>query len=486
MVRGAAIAFRMGQSFTSPIGQAKNLSFFLDDDDVPRQSAAAQATLAKRDELLFLSKLSTKKQEIVYRKRLVETMERAISNSTFFRQRLEQAWELAEAGATTLEIIAAMPITKREDIQKHYASMRTPVPGAKPKDYFDATTSGSTGKAVRVWKHRPELQEFMGAADLLDFYWQKRHPNLDTFATRQKGENVTGIPVGPPFSYLGGSARVTTRKISDYSTLELVDELEKSGARYLFCNGSQLRLLAKEQLRSPRKIKLEQILTWADKTDQELRELAKKAFKTQVADRYSSEELGPIAMQCPKAEHLHVLAPYHHVEVVDEENNPVPEGVAGRVLVTSFANRAMPLFRYELGDLAVLGGSCRKVKWPTVHSIVGRTRDTVIRPDGTEALPLSPIISIRTDPNILDQLILLFDDRVVAVIRPAKPLSSIQEQKVLTELSTAFYLPEGSSELVYGGSGNWTKVWKRKVFERINEPFSEPLVQRIINNYPDI
>jgi hypothetical protein len=279
---------------------------------------------------------------------------------------------------------------------------------------------------------------------------------------------------------------VTNRLITDHSTEQLVDELEKSGASYLFCNGSQLRLMAKEQLRRPRKIKLDQILTWADRTDQELRKLAKKAFKAKIVDRYSSEELGPIAIQCPRSEHLHLISPYHYLEIVDQDNRPVKAGVTGRVLVTSFANSAMPLFRYELGDLAVMGPPCGKVKWPTIYSIEGRTRDTVFRPDGSEALPLTPRISIRVDANVLDHLIVLFDDMVVGIVRLKRPFDKAEEQKVLLELSSAFYLPEGSSRLFFGGNGNWTKVWKRKVFERVNEPFSEQAVQRIIDNYPDI
>jgi hypothetical protein len=154
------------------------LSSIIDDDEIPVRSQEAEAVFAKRDELIFLSKLNPKKQQLVYRKRLLETLDRAVGRSNYFRQRLATAQELAESGADIAEIIQSIPVTSREEIQRNYPAMRTPVRGARPKDYFDSTTSGSTGKAVRVWKYTPEVRLMMGAVDLLDFFWQKTYPSF--------------------------------------------------------------------------------------------------------------------------------------------------------------------------------------------------------------------------------------------------------------------------------------------------------------------
>ena len=62
------------------------------------------------------------------------------------------------------------------------------------------------------------------------------------------------------------------------------------------------------------------------------------------------------------------------LEVVDENDRPVPPGVVGyTTLVTTLYNRALPLIRYEYSDLlTVAQGSCRADALPCASS---RSRD---------------------------------------------------------------------------------------------------------------
>lgn len=90
----------------------------------------------------------------------------------------------------------------------------------------------------------------------------------------------------------------------------------------------------------------------------EIREIVMEGLGTRIVDRYSTEETGYIALQCPKHNHFHVISPVTHVEIVDEDNNPCPVGTPGRVLLTSMQSYAMPLVRYEIGDMAEWGEPC--------------------------------------------------------------------------------------------------------------------------------
>jgi phenylacetate-coenzyme A ligase PaaK-like adenylate-forming protein len=79
-----------------------------------------------------------------------------------------------------------------------------------------------------------------------------------------------------------------------------------------------------------------------------------------VLDTYASTEFGAIAAECSEAQGLHVFEDLLLVEVVDEQNRPVPPSTAGaKLLVTNLYNRALPLIRYELTDLATVAtGPC--------------------------------------------------------------------------------------------------------------------------------
>ena len=52
---------------------------------------------------------------------------------------------------------------------------------------------------------------------------------------------------------------------------------------------------------------------------------------------------------------MHVNADWAILEVVDENNRPVPDGEKGaKVLVTNLANYVQPIIRYEIGDIITM------------------------------------------------------------------------------------------------------------------------------------
>lgn len=59
-------------------------------------------------------------------------------------------------------------------------------------------------------------------------------------------------------------------------------------------------------------------------------------------------------------------------------NKPVKHGELGRVVVTDLFSHAMPLIRYDTGDLAVLGQSCNcDINGMVLERIEGRRIETI-------------------------------------------------------------------------------------------------------------
>ncbi len=67
-------------------------------------------------------------------------------------------------------------------------------------------------------------------------------------------------------------------------------------------------------------------------------------------DFYGTSEIGAIALQHPGEDGMRVFDDLVLVEVVDNQNRPLPPGQPGRILVTDFHNYAMPLIRYSIED----------------------------------------------------------------------------------------------------------------------------------------
>jgi phenylacetate-coenzyme A ligase PaaK-like adenylate-forming protein len=89
---------------------------------------------------------------------------------------------------------------------------------------------------------------------------------------------------------------------------------------------------------------------------------------------------------------MHVNADWAILEVVDENNQPVPDGQKGaKVLITNLANYIQPIIRYEIGDVLTMASeSCGcGSNLPLIEAIDGRDSDMFyIERDGAlEPLP---------------------------------------------------------------------------------------------------
>ena len=83
----------------------------------------------------------------------------------------------------------------------------------------------------------------------------------------------------------------------------------------------------------------------------------KNYFGCPVVSRYANLENGILAQQTGKLpeDFLMNLASYE-IEILDmEQDVPAKEGEMGRIVVTDLYNRAMPMIRYDTGDIGIAG-----------------------------------------------------------------------------------------------------------------------------------
>ncbi|WGK65798.1 phenylacetate--CoA ligase family protein [Croceiramulus getboli] len=105
-----------------------------------------------------------------------------------------------------------------------------------------------------------------------------------------------------------------------------------------------------------------------------------KALGVPVINEYGASEIGLIAMDTP--EHLLLIdSPLIYLEILDEDDQPLPEGETGRIVITSLYNKAHPFIRYDIGDTGALSSTSnqRKVQ---LERLEGRTNDIAHLPSG--------------------------------------------------------------------------------------------------------
>jgi phenylacetate-CoA ligase len=111
--------------------------------------------------------------------------------------------------------------------------------------------------------------------------------------------------------------------------------------------------------------------------------LLEKQFGIPIVNEYGASELDLIAFQ-NKNDEWQVNSETLFVEILDEENNALPNGNEGRIVITSLYNKAHPFIRYDIGDIGILDEKST-FKKPILKKLIGRTNDIAILPSGKKS-----------------------------------------------------------------------------------------------------
>lgn len=284
---------------------------------------------------------------------------------------------------TNTESFSGLGVLSRGMLQEHFINMRVHGSPLKASDIFLVATSGTTGKPVRVEKSTQFQSPLEAAYALLDIAWHRRDMSSKIAEIGFFTEEKSLQSWGSLYSELGYRGLYEKRAIANRKPQDHLDWLKVVRPKYLMASPFLVEQMSRIAIDEGIDLAIEQVISKSERVTPTQRRLAFKAFGAKIVDRYSSEENGMIALQCPKHDHLHVL-PGSLVEIVDESGKTCPVGKPGRVLVTSLYSYAMPLIRYDIGDMAEWGEACDcGITWPVIKKLWGRVRNRVVLPDGS-------------------------------------------------------------------------------------------------------
>jgi phenylacetate-CoA ligase len=325
------------------------------------------------------------------RRQLSALLRHTAAHVPFYRARLDGLAALPETGDWT-EAWRRIPVLTRAEIQAADADESMLADALPPGHggYREIFTSGSTGAPIR--SVRSELWELIWSAfTVRDHLWHRRDFAGTLGAIRESGAGKAVWPEGAVSPSWGYSTEAVFRTgpsvgLNILSPVEQqVEWLLRRDPDYLVTHPSVAEMLARACVESgarPRRLK--QVITIAERLRPGLRALCREAWGASVVDLYSTREAGYLALQCPEHEHHHVQSEGVFLEVLDERGVPCGPGEVGRVVVTPLHNLAMPLIRYEIGDLTEVGRPCACGRGlPVLTRVVGRVQHMLRLPDGS-------------------------------------------------------------------------------------------------------
>ena len=125
------------------------------------------------------------------------------------------------------------------------------------------------------------------------------------------------------------------------------------------------------------------VLTASEMVLPHYKETIEKAFKAKIFDWYGQAETTVTMNECDAHEGLHINMEYGLCELVE---SPELNDDERKIIATNLHNTAMPLIRYDTGDVAKVYTdsktcSCGRTL-PLIRKIIGRSDDLLYGPDG--------------------------------------------------------------------------------------------------------
>ncbi len=249
--------------------------------------------------------------------------------------------------------------------------------------YRVAATSGSSGQPGFFLFDEPEWLAIV-ASFARGQEWSGAKVNL---LRRRKMATVASISPWHVSSQVAMTAKswwTPSIRIAASDPLEtIVQRLNDDQPDLLIAYASMARILAEEQLAGRLHIQPGKTFTSSEVLTDETRRRVKLAWGDEPFNQYGATETADIAAEYKKCRHMHLFEDLVIVEVVDEQNRPVPPGTYGaKLLVTTLFSRTQPLIRYEMNDSIRLGTeACASgLPFAILESVQGRVEDELLLP----------------------------------------------------------------------------------------------------------
>jgi phenylacetate-CoA ligase len=357
------------------------------------------------------------------------------ARSPAFARRLERAG-LTASDLGSAAGLAALPVVDRRWFREEPdVDCDAVPPGHEPVG--TNVTSGSTGEFIRV--KRTRIGQLVWLAMILrDHAWRRTDFAVPLATTKAPNPGVKRYPNwGAPANLLFETGPALTLPVSmpGDQLLELMAQFE-TGNLLIYPNALGTLLDAAEA-RGERLGNLRAIRTVGEVVSDRLRERAAAILGVPIADAYTSQEAGYIALECPDTGLYHAMAESLIVEVLRPDGTPCGVGETGTVAITDLHNHATPVVRYALGDLAEVSGPCACGRGlPTLRRIVGRSRNLILMPDGYRVWPslggFGPNGYLHVLPILQFQLLQTEPDLLEVRLVTERPLT-LDEERLVTE-----------------------------------------------------
>jgi len=311
-------------------------------------------------------------------------LQHAVDTVPYYRRLIQAIPEVT--AENTASVLDSLPILTKGDLRESFDALQSTA--RLRRRPLDLSTSGSTGRYARVRVDGAAFARYF-AAKFRALSWYDVG-----FADRQI--RVWGVPLKRRQQLLVRMRDALQNRLRlvvfDLSSAALARFYERClSFRPVYINGypSAIVPFADFIIQSGRDgaaLGLKLVVPTSEMLYDWQRERIVEAFGCPVMNEYGGAETQAIAYECP-AGRWHITHENVLVEALDDAGSPVPAGQFGHLTLTNLCNVALPLIRYQNGDIIALepDTSCacgRHRGLPVLKGIAGRSTDMALRTNG--------------------------------------------------------------------------------------------------------
>lgn len=305
------------------------------------------------------------------------------------------------------------------------------------RDKVHVSTTGTTGGALRIYYSTRVARRYW-AFRMRQWGWHgisPRPPRITLFGSRI----APARSMRPPFWVFNLPERqifLSIYHLSSSTAPAYISFLKRHSGRVLEGFPSTLGILADLILQQNETVPMRIIFTDGEPLYPFLGEKIGRAFQAEIFDLYGNTEFAGLMQEC-EHHHMHQICDYAYLEILDDENRPVPAGKEGYLVWTSFVNDVMPLIRYRIGDRGciLIDKSCKCGRpFPLVVPTITRESDLLECPDGRILSPralnqlLKDALAFRFCQFVQSERDLVMVRVVAADHRAVEELAMIQQK----------------------------------------------------------
>jgi len=367
--------------------------------------------------------------EELQNKRLKAIVKHAYQNTEFYHRKFKDAGITSE-DIRTVDDLNKIPFTTKQEVREFSLDSIL----AKNVDLNTCKiipTSGSTGKPLKA-VYDIAANDFSKAVNL-------RSMMENGLRVRDKWVNIGDTRTAPSSSWFQklGVFNLQTLNLFD-NVDDQINALIKINPDTIIGYPSQLKLISHYiKTNSIESINPKNVFTTAELLDPNTRELINSAFEVELVDLFGCIEVNRTAWECPEHCGYHLDIDSVITEFIQDGEN-VSAGEKGNIVYTCLYNYAMPLIRYEVGDVGVPTDelcSCGR-GLPLMKSVEGRCDDFVVLPSGKMISPIILALVMKHSHGILEYQIVQekIDQIVISII-----ISAGVEDKFIDDVRTKIF-----------------------------------------------